>query len=218
MTNAPESAGRRRLLKMGLAGGALLAVGGGAGLALKGGRSDLQVPDGLLVFSKASYPIMFSVVEAVIPDPSAAPWVTTAVDTSLSYAPPRVGKDLNLVLGLLENGLVGLFTRGGTTNFSLLSLDERRSALLRWRDKGGLLTGAYGALRKLPQGAYYADDAAAKTTGYPGPLFEKPPAPPIEERGPLSPPFKIGTYSPPTQGVPEGDPERGGEAKRDGGP
>ena len=191
MSETRAGISRRGLFRRGLLGGALLTVGGGTHLALRRGRGDLSVPSGLRSLSAATYPVMYSIAEAVLPEPAAAATVTLAVDDSLSYASPRARQDLNQALGLLENGLAGLFTRGSGAPFSLLALSERRAALLKWQRWGGLLQGAAHALRRLALAAYYSSDEAARGIGYPGPLFEKPSAPPIEPRAPLSPPFQL---------------------------
>ena len=182
---------RRGLFRRGLLGGALLTIGGGTHLALRRGRRDISIPSGLRSLSATTYPVMYSIAEAVLPDPAAAATVTLAVDDSLSYASPRARRDLNQALGLLENGLAGFFTRGNGLPFSLLECSERRAALLQWQGWGGLLQGAAQALRRLALAAYYSSDEVARGIGYPGPLFEKPPAPVIEPHAPLSPPFQV---------------------------
>ena len=189
MSGQGDGVNRRGLFKRGLFGAALLSLGGGATLALRAGRDDLESPGALASLTPSSYPVLFSVAEAVLPDSEAAERVTLAVDRSLSYATPRARRDLNQALGLLENGLVGFFTRGSGRPFSRLSIGERRAALTAWRDHSVLLRGAAQVLRRLPLAAYYAEEAAAKAIGYPGPPFEKPPAPLISARAPLSPPF-----------------------------
>ena len=191
MSETRAGLSRRGLFRRGLFGGVLLTIGGGTQLALRRGREDISAPAGLRSLSATTYPVMYSIAEAVLPDPAAAAAVTLAVDDSLSYASPRARRDLNQALGLLENGLAGFFTRGSGAPFSLLEVPERRAALLRWQSWGGLLQGAAQALRRLALAAYYSSDEAARAIGYPGPIFEKPPAPPIEPRASLSPPFQI---------------------------
>ncbi|MEE2643629.1 MAG: hypothetical protein VYD19_01740 [Myxococcota bacterium] len=190
MSGQVDGVSRRGLFKRGLFGAALLSVGGGATLALRAGRDDLEIPEELDALTSSSYPVLFSVAEAVLPSAGAAARVTLAVDRSLSYATPRARRDLNQALGLLENGLIGFFTRGSGRPFSRLSIEERRAALTAWRDHSTLLRSAAQVLRRLPLAAYYAEEAAAQAIGYPGPPFEKPPAPLISARAPLSPPFQ----------------------------
>ena len=181
---------RRGFLKKGLLGTALLAVGGASFLATRGGKRETP-PSPLLVLDVARFSIMVAVAEVVLPfDGVDAKNVAVRVDQSLSFAPSRVQSEITSALGLLENGLAGVFTRGQMTPFTLLAVPERALALNAWRDANvTLLRSAYHALRKLALAGYYSDLEKAKETGYPGPPFEKAPLWDLEATKAISPPF-----------------------------
>lgn len=193
---------RRAFVKKGLLGGFLLAAGGAGFLAARGGK-DVAPTEPLLVFNPKTYSIMVAVAETVLAFPGATPAVAAhRVDQSLSFAPPRVQKDLQNALNLLENGLTGLFLRRQPTPFTTLSVEDRGVALNRWRDSNiTLLRGGYHAIRKLAIAGHYSALEKAKETGYPGPPFEKGPLWAMEDRRAISPPFVV---TPPDDG-PTGD-------------
>lgn len=182
---------RRRFLQRGLVGGALLTVGGGGYLALRGGKLDVTPREPLRALDAAVFPVLVAVAARLIhadtKDPVA---VAHGVDLALAFQPPEAKKDLNMALALLENGLFGLFTRASPRTFTELSPDAQDRALKGWQtSRLVLLRGAFTALKRLCLGAHYASLDAAREVGYPGPPFEKPAAPPIVSDQPLSPPF-----------------------------
>ena len=65
MSGQLDGVSRRGLFKRGLFGAALLSIGGGATLALRTGRDDLESPEELEALTPSSYPVLFSVAEAV---------------------------------------------------------------------------------------------------------------------------------------------------------
>ena len=182
---------RRRFLKRGLVGGALLALGGGGYLALRSGHRDPTPTAPLHAIDAKVFPVLVALaarmVHAETKDPIA---LAHAVDFTLAFQPPEAKKDLNMALALLENGLFGLVTRASPRTFTELSPEEQDRALAGWQSSRlVLLRGAYTALKRLCLGAHYASLDAAREVGYPGPFFEKPAAPPIVADQPLSPPF-----------------------------
>jgi hypothetical protein len=195
-----DKVSRRSLLRWGLVGGGLLLVGGGGWLALRKGDLTALPPQGLQALLPSTYPILVVVAETIIPPDLVTPEeVALAIDRRLSFALPALQEEFNLGLALLENGFTGLFTRGSGTPFSSLGPVERAKGLLAWRDSPiGLLNNAYHGIRKLCMGAYYAEAAANRRSGYPGPLFEKPDPGPLSERAPISM-----AYLPPSHGQAE---------------
>lgn len=123
--------------------------------------------------------------------------VAHGVDQSLRYATPEARADTGLILGLLENALSGLLTRGQATLFSELTPEAQDLAIQRW---GGssieILRAATNALRKLCLGVHYAVLENARDTGYPGPPLEKPEPPPIAARAALSRPWRMAAAEP----------------------
>lgn len=113
--------------------------------------------------------------------------VAHQVDASLRYATPEAQGDTRMILGVLENALAGIFTRGQVEPFSRLAPQEKDAAIARWGDsRFGILRGAMGGLRKLCLASHYASLDAQKALGYPGPPIEPPSPAPIEARAPLT--------------------------------
>ncbi|MDP2344954.1 MAG: hypothetical protein Q8O67_28670 [Deltaproteobacteria bacterium] len=177
---------RRSFLKVGLLGGAILALTGG-GLAMWPGDSSARPLRPLLSISAGSFPVLVAVAARVCKGTTAQPiQVAHAVDTALSFTFPEARRDMDRVLGLLENALPGLLLRGSPRPFTLLNEDAQDRALHAWRDSSvGLLRGAYHALRKLCLAAHYATPGSWPEVDYGGPLIPKPDPPPITLNGSL---------------------------------
>jgi hypothetical protein len=181
---------RRALLKRGLLGGALLALAGGFGLALRPGAQVGAPRRPLHVVSARAFPVLVAVAGRVLDGVRVdVVEIAHAVDFALMRTHAEGGRDFDRVLLLLENALPGLLLRGSATPFTAMTIDEQDRALIAWRDSPlALLRGAYHALRKLCLGAHYATPAAWADLGYAGPMLAKDVAP-VVARGPLSPPF-----------------------------
>lgn len=172
-----------------MGGGATVA---GAGyLGIQSG-SALPAPTGPLhVLDAPSFGVLAVFAGRILPFEGADPiWVAHRVDGSLQYATPEAQADLQLVLGVLENALSGLLTRGQATLFSELTAEGKDLAIQRWGHSSvAMLRGATNSLRKLCLGNFYAPLENAKGIGYPGPPFSKPEPAPVTARGRLSKPY-----------------------------
>ena len=177
---------RRKFLKRGLFGGALLALAG-TGIAVFPGDRSVRATGPLLSFSPAAFSVLAAVAARVVKGTSADPMeIAMRIDAALQRAAPEARVDLGRALLLLENGLPGLLFRGTPRPFTLLAVDDQDRALLAWRDSRlVLLRGAYHGLRKLCLAAHYATPAGWPETGYGGPLIPKPEPPAISARAPL---------------------------------
>ena len=163
---------RRTLLRRGIAGAALLGLGGGAGLALWPGR-DLPAPEGLVGLRPARYPVALALAEALLPasgpGPSAAE-TTLALGQVFARLHPGDQADLNDALGLLESALAGALLDLRPAPFSRLPLPARRAAFGAWGESRlTLRRSAHAALRKLVYGTYYGHPSSYERLGYPGP-------------------------------------------------
>lgn len=191
----PAGIARRSFLKRGILGGAALVAASGGYLAFRKGKTTPAAPSELRAIDPANFPLLAAVIARFVPpgidaDPVA---IALAIDDTLTYVPPVVQHEMNLGMRLLENGLVGILTRGSATPFTLLSPEQQDEALRRWRDASvGQLNAVYHGLRKLTLGKFYQDLQRGRELGYPGPVWEKPDPGPIEPRGRLSPPFVVG--------------------------
>lgn len=181
---------RRRFLKRGIFGGALLAFGGTTFVAVRSTTRG-PAPTDLYAIDPKVFSVLVAVAARMVDAPEKDPFlVARAVDTALAFQPPESQKDVNTVLALLENGLFGLITRATPRLFTELSEERQDRALASWQtSRLTLLRGAFTALKRLCLASHYAILENAQAVGYPGPPFEKPAPPPISFDQPLSPPF-----------------------------
>lgn len=161
---------RRSFLKRGLLGGALLAVGGGTGLALWPSRLVYGPRNGLLALDPKAFNVMAAIASRVVTTPEADPVaIAHAVDASLARAAPEARNDLVDVLHLFDSALVGLLD-GRLGPFTTLSPDDQDRALLAWRDSRLVLRrGAYKALKNLAATSHYRKETIWPAVGYAGP-------------------------------------------------
>jgi len=163
---------RRTVLKYGLGGAAVLAIGG-TGLAL---RSTVLVDPQreLKVLSKKEYSILSAVTETILPATSEFPsarevQVAERVDDALSLCHPGVQKEFCQVLGLLESALAGFLLGGRVNTFTSLTPKKRARVLDSWRlGRVDLFRTAFKALHGLVTASYYSTPAAHAVIGYPG--------------------------------------------------
>jgi len=179
---------RRSFLKVGLAGTALVVVGGAAALGLRAGDRSVKPLRPLFVLSEGAFPVAVAVAARALRETTANPVeIAHRIDSALRFAPRQSQKDLDAVFGLLENGLMGLLLRGSSTPFTLLDAAGQDRALGAWRDSSvAALRGAYHALRKLCLAAHYAAADSFAQVGYPGPSLIKTVPPDIAARAPLA--------------------------------
>lgn len=158
---------RRSFLQKGLFGGALLALGGG-GLALVPPRRGSTPPRPLLSLSEPSFQVLVAFAARVVVAPGADPGeIAAGADLALSYALPESRTDLDRLLRLFDNALVGLLLDQRLTPFSRLPPEEQDAVLERWRTSSLVLrrTG-YQALRKLCLASHYTGEATWAGLGY----------------------------------------------------
>jgi hypothetical protein len=158
---------RRTFIKRGLVGGAILLLGGGAGLALAPTKQ-LAAPTGpLLALEPRGFQVLVAVARRVLPAGADAIAVAQGVDSTLSRAAPEVQKDFGKLLMLFENALPGLLFDGRALPFTRLSPESQDAVLRGWRDsKLALRRTGYQALRRICLAVYYADEASWPALGY----------------------------------------------------
>jgi hypothetical protein len=162
---------RRRVLQVGVGGSVLLAVGA-VGLALQPGTTT-KAPDTLEVLDAKSWTILAAVAETLVPPsgPTAdSLGIATRVDQQLARMHPADAAEVVQALGLLENGLVGMFFGGGFRPFTQSTPAQRTAVLDGWRfSRVATLRTAFKAIRGLVITSYYSHPLAYSTSGYPGP-------------------------------------------------
>jgi hypothetical protein len=186
---------RRRLLQLGLVGGALLAVGG---LSLAPSRVD-GAPPGLRLLNPREWAVLDAVAARICPGPPSARelGVAALVDQALVGFHPADVTEIKQALMLLENGLFGLLSAGRPVPFTRASPEQQDATLQAWRESPVLLLrSAYKALRNLCASTWHAQPGAWAAVGYPGPPDfgqaaapalqppQPPPAPPAPDGAP----------------------------------
>ncbi len=162
---------RRQLLKRGIFGGILLALGGGTLVALRRPRLR-RVSAPLHVLDASEYSIFAAVAERVVGAEagSAGADVAARADAVLALAEPGAVKDFRRLLRLFDNGLSGILTGTGLSPFTASSPSAQDGRLAAWeRSRIALFRTGYQAMKRLAAACYYADPGTWEAIGYPGP-------------------------------------------------
>jgi len=167
---------RRRFLKVSLvAGGAVLGVGGGGLLALRGSAPKVE---GLRVLDAHEYRTLESLVEVMLPKTDAIPVdagpidLPRAFDEFLANEPKHNVDDLKKALVLIEFGPLA-FDRKLST-FSRLDLADRTAHWDEWGTSDNLLRRQVSvAMRKFFNLVYFDHEEVWPYIGYPGPSLKR---------------------------------------------
>jgi hypothetical protein len=162
---------RRGFLQLGLAGGALLALGG-TGLHLWPGERMHRPRGPLLALDEEEFAVLAAAAARIVVAPGADPvTIAHAVDETLTFGPPEAAADFKKFLGLIESALAGLLLDGRSPKpFTRLDAAGQEAVLYQFRDSRLVLRrSGYQALRSLCLGAYYASESSWAVVGYPGP-------------------------------------------------
>jgi hypothetical protein len=168
---------RRRFLKVSLvAGGAILGVGGGGLLALRGRAPKV---DGLRVLDAHEYRTLQSLVEVMLPKTEAIPIDATSMDLPrdfddfLADEPEHNVNDLRKALVLIEFGPLAFDKK--LTTFSRLDVAERAAHWQEWALSDNLLRRQVSiAMRKFFNLVYFDHEQVWPHIGYPGPSMKRP--------------------------------------------
>jgi hypothetical protein len=161
---------RRTVLKVGLAGGALLAAGGVAWR--------LRAPTAPDAWRARALPVLRAVAPALLAgalpaEPAArAPALDGALERTLATIeglPPATRTELAELFGLLDSA-PGRWL-AGVDAWDTATPDTVAVFLQRWRTHSfDLFQVGYHALHDLVLGPYYAEPATWEAIGYPGPI------------------------------------------------
>lgn len=159
---------RRQLLKLGLSGGALLAVGGGLAMLW---QPALEQDRLTLAGRQAMGAVAQAVLEGSLPEgPGALAAHLDQFDAVVLSMPPAVRAELQQLFSLCTNAAGRLALWG-----SSVPLHERARAALQAQlhalrhSRLALRQQAYFALRDLHAAAHFAQPGAWRAMGYPGP-------------------------------------------------
>lgn len=163
------------MLRKGLFGGALLAVGGSAAIGLRPTRRGAPPKEKLLLFSEDEYAIFAAIAESIVAVPPGAPSVeeidvALRADHAMAWALPSVQDEFRQLLHLFENGLSGVATGTGISPFTASSRHARDARLLSWSNsRVSLFRTGYQAVKRLAAACYYSAPASWAALGYSGP-------------------------------------------------
>jgi hypothetical protein len=163
---------RRTILKYGIGGASLLALGG-ASLSLR--PTVLVEPQtDLRVFSLQEYSIIAAVADTILSGSKGYPsaremQIAERVDDALFPCHPGVQKEFKQLLGLIESAVAGFILGGRTATFTSLSLKDRWAVLDSWRNaRIPVFRTAFKAIHGLVTASYYSLEAVHARVGYPG--------------------------------------------------
>jgi len=171
-------ADRRSFLKKGLAGGAILALGGSIPLLLRSGLPPRNPKGPLRLLSAAEYTTFALAAERLVPgDAAGADWPSAdaldcagKVDALLARLHPNAGAEFRQLLRVFENAMTGLVSIGRPITFTRSSPLDQDRRLDAWRhSRLALFCSGYQAMKRLAVAAYYASPETYDRVGYPGP-------------------------------------------------
>lgn len=177
VSGAPVDLDRRRFLRRGLAGGALLVAAGTLPFAFRSTR--LRPARGpLRLLSAEEYSVLAAAAARIVPGDGAGPkWPTAEaldcagkIDALMARVHPDVGNDFRRLLRLLESSAFGALQAGSPRPFTQASPAEQTARLEGWRtSRLDLLRSGYQAVKRLAHASYYASPETYALVGYPGP-------------------------------------------------
>ena len=163
---------RRRLLTLGLASAAVLAVaGGGAALWQPGWADGRLSAAGRRVFRAVAR----AVLDGTLPSEASARGAALdaqlqRLDATLQAFPAATQAELSQLLALLSAAPGRLAIAGLSASWDDATVPDLQSALQSMRTASlALRQQAYHALRDLTNAAWYAEPSAWAALGYPGP-------------------------------------------------
>lgn len=162
------------MLKVGLGGAAVVAVGGGAALFLRDTVSRTPRRP-LRALTAAQFSVLAAVADRIAPASGAFPsaWevsVPEKIDELLSRVHPGLVEEVGQGLMLLESAAAGMLLDGRTSTFTGSTPAEQDEILESWRASDiEVRRKVFKALNGLCNAAYYGSPEVYPAVGYPGP-------------------------------------------------
>lgn len=187
---------RRTLIKRGLFGGALLAVGGGTGLLLRRGALVDLPAGGLKVLGRREYAVLDAIARRIIVPQPGFPTVdevkvAAVCDDVLARGDETLQVELRQLLELFDNALAGFLLGARITPFTRLEPSEQDVVLREWMNSRlAIRRTGFLAIRILVTAVYYGSALTWAAVGYGGPpkAFHDPNAPVWKGGGAPRPP------------------------------
>jgi hypothetical protein len=170
-----EHEGRRSFLKYGLAGAALLAVGGGTWL---GTRRTVPAP-GLsgpfTALSPEEATVFLALSERLLPPRPGFPSpldvdLPRRIDALVAFMPEEAQREVRQLVRLFENALAGLLLDGQLRTFTASTAEQQDARVRSWQQsRFRVRRTGYRALKKIVYSSYYGARETWAALGYPGP-------------------------------------------------
>lgn len=174
-TNDFQKPSRRGVLKKGFWGTLVLAMGAGAGLALRGSR-EVAIPlEGLKVLSAREFAVVTALADRFIPPRAGFPSpvelrVALVVDDILSKVDVTAQAEVKQLLGLFENALPNFLFGLRVKPFTQSAPEVQDATLHDWlTSRLAVRRTGFFALRGLVMAAYYGNPATWPAVQYDGP-------------------------------------------------
>jgi len=168
---------RRKFLRRGLFGGALLVLGGSLPLVFR--TTQRRAPRGpLRLLSADEYAVLAAAAARLVPgDGAGIQWPSAEaldcagkVDALMAQVHPEVGAEFRQLLRLFESPVFGLAFTGSPTPFTRLPPAGQDARLEAWRhSRLALLRSGYQAMKRLAHATYYSSPEIDAAVGYAGP-------------------------------------------------
>ena len=192
----PGSDSRRGFLKTGIFGGVLLAIGGGAGLFLRGSKELAPPAEGLLALNAREHAVVVAIAARLMPVSGAFPShesvrVGFNADRIAAKLDPTALAEMKQLLNLFENALPNFLFGLRVSPFTQMTGEAQDQTLKEWMtSKLVLRRSGFTALRGLTLAAYFVKPETWAAVGYPGPpkAFHDPNAPVWKGGGEPRPP------------------------------
>jgi hypothetical protein len=174
----PARLDRRRFLRRGLFGGALLVCAGSLPFVFRTTRRGAAPRAPLKLLSADEHAVFAAVAARIVPGDGADPRWPRAdaldcagkVDALMATVHPDVGHDFRRLLRLVESGFAGLLLAGSARPFTRAEPAEQDARLEAWRrSRLAVLRSGYQALKRLATATYYSSPEIYELVGYPGP-------------------------------------------------
>ncbi len=171
---------RRSFLVRGLAGGALLALGGAGWLLTRKTRLPPELSGPLKVFSPEEAAVLIAVADRLVPERPGFPRpaelrLASRMDEVAAMAHPATQGELRRLVRLFESALGGLLLDGEARLFTTSTPAQQDRRLAAWaQSRLPLRRTGYRALKRLVYASYYAAPETWAAIGYAGPPLEVP--------------------------------------------
>jgi hypothetical protein len=175
-----EGRGRRSFLVRGLAGGALLALGGAGWLLTRKTRPLPELAGALKVFSPEEAAILAAIAGRLVPERPGFPRpaelrLASRMDEVVAMAHQATQAELRRLVRLFESALGGLLLDGDGRLFTTSTPAQQDRRLRAWaQSRLPLRRTGYRALKRLVYASYYAAPETWAAIGYAGPPLEIP--------------------------------------------